>query len=445
MGSESSDAAAGSQSWLSLAPHEPFHAVEAAARLDDVAMRSAARRLDPGPLMWALEEAADIRRSIESEYANLAELPTREIGVAAETWLIDIVAALMDRDASSLFVPAMSELGRVTARIEVPFEPVIRSMRRTQQDCLLLLLGTRPSTETSTEEGMRVLAAVARTTDDGIGRFVADYLAERSALISTDAERQRELITDLLADPPLMTHATATAVATKLGLNIHAVHTAFVIDHRRHPDLTSTMLNRALRTRVGEATLVFHPESPTRTSFWLTTTDLPGPEAIDPILETLQSPGVIGAAMGQPETGPSGFRRTYLQAHDLVALAPRLTGNTSILRWADYALTLTLGSDLERSRWFVRSVLGPLAHPTEKAREQRATLRAYLATGNSLVHAAEERNVHRNTIVYRLERIEQLTGRSLRGNVLDIQCALHLVDLFGDDVLEHGRVPPYER
>ncbi|MER5766311.1 sugar diacid recognition domain-containing protein [Streptomyces sp. NPDC001985] len=69
-------------------------------------------------------------------------------------------------------------------------------------------------------------------------------------------------------------------------------------------------------------------------------------------------------------------------------------------------------------------ILGPLSA------ELRQTLRLYLSHNRSLTDAALALNVHRNTLAYRLGRIQRLTSRDPRSfqDAVVLQVALHLAD-----------------
>jgi purine catabolism regulator len=63
---------------------------------------------------------------------------------------------------------------------------------------------------------------------------------------------------------------------------------------------------------------------------------------------------------------------------------------------------------------FASDLLEPLvAHDTKRGSDLIATLGAYLRGGGALAQAADTLGVHRNTLSYRLGRIEDLTGRDL--------------------------------
>ncbi|MEU8683517.1 helix-turn-helix domain-containing protein [Streptomyces sp. NPDC048611] len=99
--------------------------------------------------------------------------------------------------------------------------------------------------------------------------------------------------------------------------------------------------------------------------------------------------------------------------------------------WHTVSLAAVAFPDPERVRWFVQETLGPLAHDGPAAAEHRATLLSYLQSGQSLVRSAKEQHVHRNTIVYRLRRIEELLPVPLADHRLQIHVALHLAAHFG--------------
>ncbi|MCW8379728.1 PucR family transcriptional regulator [Streptomyces justiciae] len=417
------------ESWRSLTPSGAPDAILAAATVDSEVVRALSARTGPGPLLWALEESERFLRRIEVAYSDMPDLPSREIKAAVEAWFITSLTMLAGQQGSdTYFVQAMSELGREATGGVVPFKRIIRDIRHTQSECLMTFLHARPDRELDAEEYVRTVTAVSRVTDDGIAQFTLDYLDEHSKLVDSEAMRRRELIERLLSGGST---TPAAEIASGFGFDIEHVHTAFVIDHQaQSASAERASLVRKVRARLGAATLLLHPESPTRTVFWVT-----GASALAPVLKELRAFSEAVRVMGEPSRGLQGFRTTYAQANDLAVVAAQLPRTAEVMRWSDHALTVTLGFDLERSVRFVRSVLGPLSESTRKAAEQRETLQAYLSSDKSLLHAAEERKVHRNTIAYRLRRIEDLIGRPLRGDVLDLQCALHLVERLGEEVL----------
>jgi len=70
--------------------------------------------------------------------------------------------------------------------------------------------------------------------------------------------------------------------------------------------------------------------------------------------------------------------------------------------------------DTDEAQVVVDRVLGPLiAYDARHSAEMIKTLDTYLQCDRSWVQTAAALNVHRQTVVYRIQRIEQITGRAI--------------------------------
>jgi transposase-like protein len=67
----------------------------------------------------------------------------------------------------------------------------------------------------------------------------------------------------------------------------------------------------------------------------------------------------------------------------------------------------------------------------QNRRDKAAARRFFRRTGHSLIRTAEEQHVHRNTIVYRMRRIEELLPAPLSEQRLQIHLALRLAVQYG--------------
>jgi sugar diacid utilization regulator len=95
------------------------------------------------------------------------------------------------------------------------------------------------------------------------------------------------------------------------------------------------------------------------------------------------------------------------------------------------ALLLETGTP-DALRRFATTVLQDVeAHEERYGGDLLTTLRAWLSAGCSTAAAADALVVHRNTVTYRLGRIEQLTGRTLRDSSvrLELQLALTIREI----------------
>jgi len=117
-----------------------------------------------------------------------------------------------------------------------------------------------------------------------------------------------------------------------------------------------------------------------------------------------------------------------------MVMGRRLFGADSITAFADLGLYRLLYAlqPLPELRAFRDEALERL-RPKDRGGVLLQTLEAYLATNGSPTDAAERLHLHRNTVLYRLGRIEDLLGVDLRD--AEVRLGLHLALKIGD-VLE---------
>jgi PucR family transcriptional regulator, purine catabolism regulatory protein len=111
----------------------------------------------------------------------------------------------------------------------------------------------------------------------------------------------------------------------------------------------------------------------------------------------------------------------------------RVTG-TTIVRFGDDMASPFLPRNPGESRAIVRHVLGPiLEYDAEHAAPLVASLRTYLACGRSPKETSEALHVHKQTVIYRMRRVEELTGRRLgrTEDLVDFWLALRALELLG--------------
>src|SRR5438094_36218 len=125
---------------------------------------------------------------------------------------------------------------------------------------------------------------------------------------------------------------------------------------------------------------------------------------------------------------PAGYATAFRVARGAAALrrASGRGGFVDVGRLGLSALLLETGTP-DALRRFAGDVLHAVAeHEERHGGDLLATLRAWLSAGCSTAAAAGALVVHRNTVTYRLGRIEQLTGRSLRDSRVRLELELAL-------------------
>lgn len=110
--------------------------------------------------------------------------------------------------------------------------------------------------------------------------------------------------------------------------------------------------------------------------------------------------------------GIAGFAAAYQLASRAAETMPR--GTTGAVAVSQRLPEVLLAGSPQVAPLLLRETLGPLlAQPEAQSRTLLDTLAALLRHDGSPTHAAEELYCHRNTVIYRLKQIEELTGRSL--------------------------------
>ncbi|MUL78515.1 PucR family transcriptional regulator [Mycolicibacterium sp. CBMA 226] len=125
--------------------------------------------------------------------------------------------------------------------------------------------------------------------------------------------------------------------------------------------------------------------------------------------QRLGGEAIIGVSdpLGVPSRAPVAVREATWAVRVAVATS------SQIARFADATIFPVL-RDPEEARVVVGRVLGRLlAYDTAHSSDMVRTLDTYLRRDRSLVQTAKELGIHRQTVVYRIQRIEELTGKRI--------------------------------
>lgn len=153
---------------------------------------------------------------------------------------------------------------------------------------------------------------------------------------------------------------------------------------------------------------------------------------VDEVRERLASrtpSGLVSVGISRPVHGLGALRDAYREAKDALSIAAQLGDSESATYYGDlklYQLLLALKErNLDHLRRFYDESLRPLVdHDDRKQGDLVRTLNGFFESNGNLAKAATDLDVHRNTLVYRLERISALTGLDL--NDADNRLILHL-------------------
>jgi sugar diacid utilization regulator len=136
----------------------------------------------------------------------------------------------------------------------------------------------------------------------------------------------------------------------------------------------------------------------------------------------------VRAGIGGYHPGLRGISRSYLEAQQAIEAGRKLHPDAIAHGHDEVIPHLVLAQNPRLAERFVAHSLGPLLDPKTRNREQLLdTLEAYLSTG-SVKDAAAALNLHRHTVLYRLDKLRELMGPDLDtpASRLRLQLALDL-------------------
>ena len=256
-------------------------------------------------------------------------------------------------------------------------------------------------------------------------------LARDRAVVQAEDRFRRDVVTDLLAGS-FATEAALLERAERLGFDLRRPHLPMALraepsdgDRRTQADLARA-LGRELGRRgtaapigvVGDAVGLAYPI---------------GDEDERALARSLHelAGGLFGTSVsvgvGHGAPGPAEIARGYREAERALAIAGRLFAPGDLTFFSDlgvHRLLLALDGHPELSAFYAETLAAIDRYDRTNRAELVATLEAFFAADNSLAETAARLHLHRNTVAYRLRRIEQISGHHL--DDAETRLALHL-------------------
>ena len=275
------------------------------------------------------------------------------------------------------------------------------------------------------------------------------FLDRDAAEIESMLRHRSEFLLELLVDPGVPTGSVMRAAA-RYNLDLGLIHTAFIWDLDDFAQFAATAHSeqRILRTKGAVLDTL---ESGARRVFGhgmvlphsdefvmivegrerlLPDQAVKGAQAmadcLTPILERHAVAGVT-CGIGFPYDGPDGLRKSFEEAHEALTVGRARYGFGTIAHFKDLGLDRFLYGWLEspRSRKLSDGLLGPvLAEPNSG--ELIETLRVYLDCMGRRSQASQMLHIHRNTLGYRIQRLQQLLKLDLDDSAAQLVLQLAL-------------------
>ncbi|WP_395638665.1 PucR family transcriptional regulator [Pseudolysinimonas sp.] len=397
------------------------------AHLLDPDEEARARRVLPASFFGWMATEADATVAVVSQLnEGDSRVSYAEVARAASRILTEFAFRLIHDDPERRLLELTNRFAGEAARLGIDAAVVVQSMRvmeRRWVDHLLSSAGERAAAVAP-----QVLAASAAVYDSVVDGFVAEYVVEHSRIAGEAVANKRALVEALLRPG-----VRGSVGFEELGIDLDAHHLALVL---WFPAAGVASQLEALARQIGVRTLANSvltvPGGDHDLWVWLTFATEPSDVVFERIRGVPRDPAKVGLAVGPVAAGVTGFRRSHLLASEYGSAAKRLPVGAApeIADSGTVAFLSLLLRDRERAEWFVATELGEIGvgvSPSDV--ESRDTLRIYLETGQSLAETAARLRIHRNTVVYRLRRIEQAIGRPVASRRHELYAAALIAHL----------------
>ncbi len=281
----------------------------------------------------------------------------------------------------------------------------------------------------------------------------AVVLAREHAAAS--ARREVELhVLDEVLDGALRSETTLLQQAKRLGHNLLVPHVALVVRldpttpgpvrghdpgrEGRWAGLEEVMARAGAAKAGRDARALWRVRNNSAEIVWPVQVATNAPRVAQQIHDDLAAalPGSDGAnvlslGVGMPRAGLAGIRQSHQEAKQALTLGRRLKGPGHLTRFDDlgvYRLIFAAESLPELRSFHDESIGALIAYDREHGADLVRTLDAFFAARCSPKEAAAMLHVHRNTVLYRLDRVREITGLDLddAGVRLRLQLALHV-------------------
>lgn len=255
----------------------------------------------------------------------------------------------------------------------------------------------------------RSISAFIESTLAGIA---AQIELERDELTRGTHAQRREAVTLLLDGAPM----PRQRAESRLGYGLGGSHTAAVI-WTDDPGSDLAQLDSAAEAfgRTGGGRPLTITASTATRWVWKQ-----GPVDISAI----RPAGNVRVAIGTIGDGVDGFRRSHFDALTTQHMMARLHSPQQVAEYTDIEMVSLLTTDPDRAAVFVKRALGDLESASP---ELQSLVRTFVREQSNVSRTAGKLFTHRNTVLRRLARADELLPRPLAENSLEVGVALDVL------------------
>lgn len=320
--------------------------------------------------------------------------------------------------------PAAATYARRFAQHDLSLEALLRAYRLGEHAFLQWVIQELGQHDLPAAD---VLAATSRTAslvngyiDQVIEGLIDIYESERRRWEERSDAARAAQVRAVLATEGL----AVSAAEEMLGLALRGWHIAAVAwVGSSGAEAQLRVIGRLLADATGRRPVTLHADAETVWA-WVS---FPGRPNLDlaRLAARLAEYPELRVALGEPATGLAGFRTSHeeaLRARQVAEIAER--AGEQVYQHAQLALAGLLIDRRNEVRVWVRRVLGDLARDDEAMARLRETLQVFFEANGSYNDAASRMHVHKNTVLYRVRKAEEVLGRPITEGRLSTEVAL---------------------
>lgn len=143
-------------------------------------------------------------------------------------------------------------------------------------------------------------------------------------------------------------------------------------------------------------------------------------------------PDGVRLAVGEPAPGIEGFRSSHREALAAQRIAEIGRRRDVVTSYADVELVSMLSADPQAMRGLVARELAGLLGADAASERLRDTVHTVMSCHGNHEAAARRLGIHKNTVRYRMQRVEDILGGDILARRLKLELALKCFETFGE-------------
>ncbi|MFE7719341.1 PucR family transcriptional regulator [Nocardia rhizosphaerihabitans] len=342
-----------------------------------------------------------------------------------------VVLSGLASDTVDLALPEEAHaLARTIARRGLDVRVLLRAYRTGMAEVLAVMTETVAQGQVPPEIERAVLLRVFERSTTWIGLSVealtGTFMAERERVLRDAINTRTELVHALLTG----TEVDVDQASIGLGYRLSRRHLAFVLwTGEAGGDEPGGLLDRAaarIATVLGATGLLAVAASASGLWAWAALDD---DAEIAERIARCEVAAPVRVAFGMPGAHVDGFVASHREAVAARRVAEQ--GSRAVTSYREVEIAYLAGVDTAAMRGLIARELHGLTGTDPVSTRLRATLHAYLRAQRSPEEAARLLGVHKNTVRYRIHRVEEILGHPVSERALALEIALDCVAAYG--------------